>query len=110
MSDKARELLAAEYGSSLASGTSASIRKGGAAIDTLYGPALRAINAALRTAPDGWVMVSVEVIDAIRSDASKEIETTNNRKLRERVRDQAKGRAQGLRRGVAMIAAAQEAE
>ncbi len=63
---QARELLAAEIGAPVTAGSFAGTLPAGVHADA----ALRAIAAALRAAPEGFVMVPVQTLESIRDSST----------------------------------------
>lgn len=67
--------------------------------------AIRAITAALRDAPEGFVMVKASALDGIRTAAEACWAQSQDKSFAEWVRDDAKGQARGLRAALSMLAA-----
>lgn len=65
---QAREILAKEF--PLSDPRRAALLRGGTVLDLQYGLALRAVVIALRTAPEGFVLVPVQTLESIRDSST----------------------------------------
>lgn len=102
---RARELLAQEYRKEDQHQFADMLEAGDVRAVNVERSALAAITAALRAAPEGFVMVKSSALDGIRTAAEACWVQSQDKSFSEWVRDRANGEARGLNAALTMLAA-----